>query len=545
MFAKRRPQLRVALVSVLGLFLFLGSRGLNEPDEGRFAEAAREMLVQSDMLIPHLGGVPHLQKPPMIYWLTAASLRVLGVNEWAARLPSALAALGTILLIMHLAGLLFDRNVAWLSGLILLSNGLFFAMARTITTDMLLCFWITASVVCFVDYTVKNRTWAIALFYLCLGLGFLTKGPIAFLIPLCAVIPWAIARQRQPGHDRRTYYGFPGFLVALVIGFSWFIVLFQQHPELMTYYLHYEFLDRIASNVHNRAKPFWFYSAVLLGGLFPWSVLLPRTLRFIMGTRPGIGSPVRWLFAGWLILPWFILHGVTSKLPTYLLPLYPPLAVVLAYSVQCSKKHWFSELNIACVLMATLLAALPAAAWYTSSTDGSVLSFSFGLVVPSIAFCLLWITLMLRSSAAQNDAPRWHVIGGLMLASLLFMIYQADRFIVPRDKTMTAIVASIREAKHLFPDAKIFELNQKKYSLDFYLQEPMYRSSEIVEKTLPLPDAYQPFYVEDIPAFLDKMIAHDLIIVTSKSTLTNDYTATWQTFSMHRRMAVMVRPGQK
>ena len=466
---------------MIGLFFFLGARGLNEPDEGRFAEASREMSVNSDWLIPRLAGVPHLQKPPMIFWISAASLRIFGVNEWAARLPSALAALGTILLTMHLAGLLFGRDVSWLSGLILLSNAFFFGMARIITTDMLLCFWITAAVVFFVQYTINHQAWALALFYTSLGFGFLTKGPIAYLIPLCAVIPWSIAWRRRSGAANRPAHWGLGLLLSLAIGFSWFIALFRQHPELMTYYLRHEFLDRIASNVHARAKPFWFYSAVTLGGLLPWSLLIPRMVGSMLRLRPLLGSPVRWLFAGWLILPWIVLHAVTSKLPTYVLPLFPPLAIALSWHI-------------------------------------------------------------IRRLAAPKHTMRWAIIGCLMLALQMILASQADRFLIPLGRTTTDIVASIRAVKRNHPDARIFALKERKYSLDFYLQEPILRLAQTAEKTLPIPEEVRSLYIEDPLQFLRDHRELDIVIVTPMATRTNAYVNDWIPVSTHRKSAVFLRP---
>ncbi|MDB6168210.1 MAG: glycosyl transferase family 39, partial [Verrucomicrobia bacterium] len=133
------------LLAVVVLFTLLGSRGLNEPDEGRYAEIGREMAVSGDWLVPHLNGFEHFQKPPLLYWLTALSMRLLGPNEWAARLPPAFAALGTVLLTAWIGTTLFGRREGYLAGLILLSSGGFFILARLLTPDMLMTFWITAA----------------------------------------------------------------------------------------------------------------------------------------------------------------------------------------------------------------------------------------------------------------------------------------------------------------------------------------------------------------------------------------------------------------
>jgi 4-amino-4-deoxy-L-arabinose transferase-like glycosyltransferase len=136
----------VILVLILAFFTFLGSRGLNEPDEGRYAEMGRETLVSGNWLIPHLNGFEHYQKPPMIYWVTALSFKGFGFNEWAARLPSTLAALGIVAITAWMAAMLFGTRMALPSALILASSFLFFTLARFLTPDMLMAFFIVTAI---------------------------------------------------------------------------------------------------------------------------------------------------------------------------------------------------------------------------------------------------------------------------------------------------------------------------------------------------------------------------------------------------------------
>ena len=180
-FLKRNAWLWFTMAT---LFCLSGSRGLNEPDEGRYAEIAREMTVDGDWLLPHMNGNPHLQKPPLIYWFTALSLSVFGHDEWAVRLPSTGGAVGVVILIFLLARRLFDdRNRAVAAPLILTTLGGFFAGSRLLTPDMVMTFWIVAAITA----AVFRRPWW---FFVCMGLGFLTKGPMAVLVPICAVIGW-------------------------------------------------------------------------------------------------------------------------------------------------------------------------------------------------------------------------------------------------------------------------------------------------------------------------------------------------------------------
>src|SRR5437867_2385552 len=126
----------IAMLAVFVLFFQLGTRGLNEPDEGRYAEVGREMAASGDWLVPRFNGVEHLSKPPLTYWLIAASIKVFGANEWAARLPAGLAALATVVALYLLVRRAADETTGLWAAAVLLSCAQFFIVARLITTDM-------------------------------------------------------------------------------------------------------------------------------------------------------------------------------------------------------------------------------------------------------------------------------------------------------------------------------------------------------------------------------------------------------------------------
>src|SRR5437016_5438835 len=190
----------LAALTLFTFFFLLGSRSLNEPDEGRYAEIAREMVELGDWLVPHLWYEPHVEKPPMTYWTVAASMLVFGRNEWAVRLPLALAGISGVWASYLWGRALGGRRVGLWSALILQSSLLYFVMARMLTTDILLTQFIAWSVYCFwqswrsldADAPVTGQR-AKTFFAWHLGgwvmraLGFLTKGPIALLVPILAL----------------------------------------------------------------------------------------------------------------------------------------------------------------------------------------------------------------------------------------------------------------------------------------------------------------------------------------------------------------------
>lgn len=539
------PPLAVCVAAVLGIFLFLGSRGLNEPDEGRFAEAAREMSLQSSWLFPHLAGVPHLQKPPMTFWITAMCIKWFGVNEWAVRLPSAFAALGIIILTMHLAGLLFGPTIAWRAGMILLSSILFFVMARVITTDMLLSFWITAAIVAYIHYTKCGSILALVLFYICLGLGFLTKGPMAYLVPLSAVIPWVIVTRKEQKLPGGMWHWIPGILVTLILSASWFVVLFRHYPGLLEYYVQYEFIDRIASNTHDRAKPLWFYSLVMFGGLLPWSILLPRMIGDQWRQRGSRRTPAFWLLAGWLLIPWLVLHLVTSKLPTYILPLFPPMAILLAHEWDRLYVRGTIEVRSFAVIVAIATAALPLVFGQIGEHHAHQMLRQPFFVLSACLIGLGWIALFIKTATPSRASSPLIGLAVMMILTLVLVSSQIENVLQQMGKSLLPVIMDIKNAKNDHPKAQLVAGNMKKFGLDFYLQEPIIRSRNRAEATLPIPDNIKSLYVDDVYDHVRIHQQDEFIILISRYFLPDPMPDDWEIQNDYGKTLLVYRPGDR
>ena len=352
----RWPLPALLLFAALALALFLGTRGLNEPDEGRYAEIGREMAASGDWLVPHLNGIPHFQKPPMLYWATAASLRIFGPNEWAARLPSALAAFGVVALTYWIGALLFQPATGIAAGGVLLSMLGFFIAGRLLTPDMLLTFWITAACACLVRRGRGGGALWGWLFFVAMGCGFLTKGPMALVVPVAAALAWQGSRRRSDAPLRLPWAG--GLVLTLALGLSWFVVLSLRSEELFRYFLGDELVKRFASTGHGRSKPFWFFAWVLPAAIFPWTFVFLTMLgsacaRWRRGWRP---SAEQWLLLGWIALPLVVLSCSGSKLSTYILPLLPPLAIAIGHWTRTpeNRRLWNGAMLVTIVILAVV-----------------------------------------------------------------------------------------------------------------------------------------------------------------------------------------------
>ncbi len=413
----------VLLILILGvvppLFLQLGNRGLNEPDEGRYTEMSREMLVTGDWLVPRLNGVPHYAKPPWIYWCVASSLQTFGLNEWAARLPSATAALITALTVFAMGRRMGGDRAGLISALVLVTSLLFLACGRLITPDMMLTAFITLALYCFWRWWTGgevSRNWLLG-FYLSLGLGFFDKGPYGIIIPIASILPFLLWR-RRPGSILRMGWWW-GIIVVALIALPWFIWICRENPDLYDFYLKGEIAAR-ATTGRGRSKAWWYFLAVLPLACWPWTALVIHAIghhlrRIWKMEAHGVAS--QFLFCGFLI-PLFIYSAVPSKLPTYILPILPPLALLTGtWIARCMEEPVpFPRWGTGATFL--LLSLLPIALWVFSRRTLPEMSFIWlGLILSGIILSALAWGLTTRLSTHLTTRSRfvaWWVMAVLV-----------------------------------------------------------------------------------------------------------------------------------
>jgi 4-amino-4-deoxy-L-arabinose transferase-like glycosyltransferase len=471
------PEALLALLVLVTLSSFLGTGGLNEPDEGRYAEIGREMAAGDSWLVPHLNGIPQFQKPPLIYWATAVSLKLFGNNEWAARLPSALAALGTLLLTWRIGRTLFGRREAALAVLVLLSSLEFFVMARLLTPDMTMTFWITAAMCCLVKRVRGGGgpLWA-WLFFAAMGLGFMTKGPMALIVPASGAAAWQWAERRSGASFRIPWAR--GMALALAFGLWWFVTLSVMDPALFSYFAGDELVKRFGSGHHGRSKPWWFFLMVMPAGAFPWTFLLgalvvERMQAWRKGVKP---SPVGWFLLGWVLPPFVILSFSGSKLPTYILPLFPALALAAGRGLSA---HLKSRLRLwAWVLTVLGLVAIVAAFFGMGRWAG----FNVPEMRPLLALALVLGWVLWRRPAMAMP-----VLGTGMVAGWIMGVAQIDRFNdhLAQQATVRPLVEVLRKHADV-ENSTIFVCDAAAHGMEFYLGRKIYVTSGNSAVVLPL-----------------------------------------------------------
>lgn len=316
--------------AALVIFALLGFRGLNEPDEARVAGIAREMLASGDWMVPRLYDHAHFNKPPLLYWIMIPFLKLGGINEWMARLPAALAALGTILLTRSLAARHLGPERANAAALILLTCPLFAAMSQIVDYNMVLTFWVTLSLWAWDAWRRDGRKRDRLIFYVGLGLAFMTKGPVGPVIVGLTLLGHRIAR---PSANReRPIWSVSGVVLFLLIALPWFIASALRYPELWSFFLRGEVVDRVFTDAHHREEPIYFYLAVLPASILPWIAPVWRAVRDAIAQR--FTAPLSRLALGWIVLPLVLFTVSASKMPTYILPLMPACALLAASAIR-------------------------------------------------------------------------------------------------------------------------------------------------------------------------------------------------------------------
>lgn len=335
----RQPWVRLLLLALLLGFAFQGTRGLWSTDEGRYVDGALQMLESGNYLIPaYSPDRINLSKPPVTYWVIAGSIAVFGHNTWAVRLPYAAAFVLTVLLLYAMGKRLVPER-SWLPGLLYACSLLPFLSANVVNTDVLLTLCEAIAALGFVqlafDETLRSRKRGALLMWVGLGLAFLTKGPPG-LILLLAAIPFLAARDGWAG--LRRLFRPLGVLAFLVVGLSWYAAVVLHDPRALHDFLYREVYERIFTAALRRNPGPWgwarVYLPVLAIGALPW---WPATLRGLRrgGAWRGVATWLRQRSAQcflllWLTIPLIVFCLAQSRLPLYILPLFLPLALLLA-----------------------------------------------------------------------------------------------------------------------------------------------------------------------------------------------------------------------
>ncbi|GAB4366528.1 MAG: glycosyltransferase family 39 protein [Deltaproteobacteria bacterium] len=307
----------------------LGTIPLLEPDEGRYAEIPREMLSSGDFVTPHLNGVVYLEKPPLYYWGVALSLRIFGENEFGARAFTAAVSLAGLLLTYWMGAVLADRRTGLYSAIVLSTSLYYYIVGRLNTLDMTLAVTLVAAI--FPAYLHlsgrrASRGWLL-LSYGSAGLAFLAKGLVGIVFPGAVLLLWLLLARRFREIGRAL--SLPGILLFLAVALPWVVLVQRKNPDFLRFFFVHEQFLRYTTTIHHHMEPFWFFLPVVVAGFLPWLAWVPRAVRAVRSAEEPFLSRDDSVFllawTGFILLFFSFSH---SKLPTYVAPIFPPLAVL-------------------------------------------------------------------------------------------------------------------------------------------------------------------------------------------------------------------------
>ena len=329
---RERPAraLVAAMVTLLLVVWFanLDARRLIRPDEGRYAEIAREMAATGDFVTPRLNGIKYFEKPPLQYWATATAFRALGPDEWTARLWPALTGVLALLVVWRAGRRVFGESAGDLAGLIGAAMLWMAANGHLNTLDMGLTGFLTAALGAFLaaqreGLPVRQRRAAMALAWAACALAVLSKGLVALVLP-----GGAIALYLLVSRDWRLLarlHLLAGALIVLALCAPWFVAVARANPEFAHFFFVHEHFERFLTPVHRREEPWWYFLPLLLAGALPWTRLALRAVWGAWQFDRGAFRPRLFLLA-WIAFTVLFFSASKSKLPSYILPVFPALA---------------------------------------------------------------------------------------------------------------------------------------------------------------------------------------------------------------------------
>ena len=330
----RRDLLLLAVAFGALYFFVLGRAALDPKDEGRYAEIPREMIASGDWVTPRLDGVTYFEKPPLLYWVVAASEEAFGPNEWAVRAPVALFGLAGVLLTYAAVRRIFGRPGGLAAAIVLGTAGFYAALARILVLDMAFSVLLSATLFCFIlgvrEAPGWRRRWFFLGLYASAALATLTKGLVGFLLPGAVMFLWLLLfdqwKRLRPLHLPT------GLALALALAAPWHVLAAQRNPSWAHFYIVYEQWQRFLTTTgHDRAGPWYYFIPIVLGGLFPWIGFLWPALRRAAagGWAARRAQADRWFFPVWAAVIFLFFSASQSKLAPYILPVFPALAAII------------------------------------------------------------------------------------------------------------------------------------------------------------------------------------------------------------------------
>jgi 4-amino-4-deoxy-L-arabinose transferase-like glycosyltransferase len=483
LLAERNRPLRLLVCAMLAAILYLPALGrpaLWEPDEGRYAEIAREMVLAHDYMTPRDNWVRYFEKPPLVYWAEALSIKLIGANELAVRLPAALASVAEVAVTVALGEAMFGAAVGLAAAMVLGLSPLVFGFARFATLDPALALFITAALGAFWAAarapgfdSAAGRRWFL-LSAAITAAGTLTKGPVALVLTGAVGLAWLLAQRRAREILRMPWLGAIAIYTAMAA--PWFVVAARRNPEFLRFFFIHEHVERYLENAEHGWGPY-FFVGVVIAGMWPWIFFVPMGVRELMRVRGGgdeseararrpdarasLAFLLRWFG---IILVFFSIPR--AKLGSYILPALPPLAIVAGYALCRLPRLEVSSLRklfgaLALLNLAATAAIAIARAYFASQGESVLLTDALAAMAALTAASLVCLAIAWRGSYVTA------AIGALALGAVVAL------GVMGKARMDAEPLGSYRELAHaivpyLAPGCRLASYRHFVQSLPFY-----------------------------------------------------------------------------
>jgi 4-amino-4-deoxy-L-arabinose transferase-like glycosyltransferase len=459
----------------LAILHALGARTLVPPDEGRYAEVAREMFATGDWITTRLNGIKYFEKPPLQTWMNALTFAAFGVGDWQARLWTGLNGIFGVLLVWLAGRKVFGARVSFYAALVLGSCFYWVACSQINSLDMGLSGMMTLALCSLLiaqrdgATPQERRNWMLAC-WAGMALSVLTKGLIGLMLPGAILVAYALV-SRDWQIWTRLHLG-KGLLLFFVIAAPWFVLVGLKNPEQPHFFFIHEHFDRFLLKEHHREAAWWIFFALLAGGTFPWAGVLVQSLA-LGARREDTRGPFRprLMLLAWLVFIILFFTKSSSKLPGYILPVFPAAALLIAIYLDVGTRR---SRMLTCCLTAlfggVLLGVVPFMPGFAKYAGEDALFKAYQPWVLAAGFVAAagGIVAMLYARQMQKD---------LMVVVLAVTAFAGTQLMlagfepIAQARAGVKLLPAIRA--ELKPGTKIYSVGIYEQSLTFYLQRPV------------------------------------------------------------------------
>lgn len=496
--------------------LILGVMPQMEPDEARYSIIPSEMNATGNYVTPHIKHTIYLEKPPLAYWMTAISFKILGENDFSARLFTGLCAWGCILLTFFIGRHFRDEKTGLYAAAVLSISVFSFVLGRINILDMPLTFFLCLSIWMGYLFLTTGKQRYLYLTYLSCGLAFLTKGLIGVVLPAAILVLWLLWT-KQWRQILKLISPF-GIIVFLLVVCPWLYLAQKENSDFLWFFFVREHLLRFTTKMHGKTEPFYYFLPIILGGTLPWSVFLLRAWKSVAWKEWLFKKDENKFLAVWFLFIFLFYSVSSSKLAPYIAPVFLPLALFAGNIFRnyeerldepslIQRRIYRIAVCVQSIIVIIVLLLPPVLKQYSDPAKGLVVMTSDGWWLYMLPTFLAAVLLMfLPEWMVRKTGKNWFLTIYLTCAVFLAgIVFPVNDFLYPYRSALTAKEAI---ARHVPKDHLLYQYRENFYGIDFYnkIRTAIVEDfGELGEGIAKMPEAEKKKYFLSRDEFFDKI----------------------------------------